>query len=466
MIPAMIAKAPKISRSPKDLFGLDINRIIASPRYHNSSSPPNVIPLNPNPLNVKSVGRRKTPAAGSYTLRAETRRDNALGWPKVVFLSFLWLVIAHVLVADMMWVSFPMYALYTLPPLVAALFLRRHYVLPLALTAFLLAAGSIVAHHEHSDLTQSLLRLGSVAGILVLGVALAKAPPLLGGLAAGKRQGAALRAVNHVPATEDHGIDLAEGDPVHRPLTLERRKKRNLPRDAEAQMQELELLTRRLIQIQEQQQQTVSRELHDNVAQVLTAVTNRLALARTTSARIPAWLQHELFDLQEHLGSALDDIRTLAREMRPSLLDHCGFAAALEKQTQGVRTRTSIQLHLEIDADAVAPFDNENLTHLFRLAQEALQNIEEHSRASRAWLHLGRKNGEMHLEIGDNGCAFTAKRVTEAQADGHLGLLGMRERAELLGGSFLLESSPGTGTVIRVSGPVPPPAKIERKTHL
>jgi signal transduction histidine kinase len=92
--------------------------------------------------------------------------------------------------------------------------------------------------------------------------------------------------------------------------------------------------------------------------------------------------------------------------------------------------------------------------------QEAVQNIEEHSRAERAWLVLAQNDGTMHLEIGDNGCAFTPQRVAEAQADGHLGLLGMRERAELLGGSFQLEATPGKGTTIRVSVPVPPPRKI------
>ncbi|MFM8719137.1 MAG: sensor histidine kinase, partial [Chthoniobacterales bacterium] len=247
---------------------------------------------------------------------------------------------------------------------------------------------------------------------------------------------------------------------------MERRKKRNLPSDAAAQMEDLELLTRRLIQIQEQQQQTISRELHDNVAQVLTAVNARMTLARTAKAKIPAWLQHELCDLQENIDVALTDIRTLARELRPSLLDHCGFAAALEKHVQGFRERTGMDFALELDGEAAVSFDNESLTHLFRLVQEALQNIEEHSGASRAWLRLAQQEDEMQLEIGDNGRAFTEERLVEAQRDGHLGLLGMRERAELLGGSFLLEAVPDRGTSIRVSVPVPPPRKNDAEFHL
>jgi signal transduction histidine kinase len=246
---------------------------------------------------------------------------------------------------------------------------------------------------------------------------------------------------------------------------MERRAIRDLAHEAEMQIQELEHLARKLISSQEEQKQTISRELHDNVAQVLSVVTNRISLARGTS-RIPAWLRQELNDMQESINTALTDIRILARELRPSLLDHCGFAATLDKHAQEFRDRTGMNFELQIDPKAAESLDTSNLTHLFRLVQEAVQNIEEHSRAERAWLVLAQNDGTMHLEIGDNGCAFTPQRVAEAQADGHLGLLGMRERAELLGGSFQLEATPGKGTTIRVSVPVPPPPAKSPDTHL
>lgn len=248
--------------------------------------------------------------------------------------------------------------------------------------------------------------------------------------------------------THSRSVNGAASD-YRRPLTMERRKKRDLNREAAAQMHELELLTRRLIEIQEQQQQTVSRELHDNVAQVLAAVTNRITLARNSGAKLPAWLTHELYDLQENIDSALNDIRTLAREMRPSLLDHCGFAAALDKHAEDFRRRTGMDFELDLEPGAAAAFDNESLTHLFRLVQEALQNIEEHSGASLAWLRLRQNDGQLRLEIGDNGNSFTEERIVEAQRDGHLGLLGMRERTELLGGDFHLAAIPSQGTTIR-----------------
>ena len=240
-----------------------------------------------------------------------------------------------------------------------------------------------------------------------------------------------------------------------RPLSMERRKQSERPREVTEQMQELELLAKNLLRSQAEQQQTISRELHDNIAQVLSAITARISLAKDTA--VPAWVRHELTELREQLKAAIDDVRTLARDLRPAILDHNGFANALEKHVNGFRDRTRMTLEMQIDPKAASILDSESLAHLFRLSQEALQNIEDHSEATRAWLRLAQRDGHMHLEIGDNGNGFTEHRVKEAQRDGHLGLLGMRERAELLGGSFLLEAVPSQGTSIRVT--IPPPRK-------
>ena len=240
-----------------------------------------------------------------------------------------------------------------------------------------------------------------------------------------------------------------------RPIVLERRKSRPLSAQAEAQIREFQGLAHHLLELREQEQQSISRELHDNIAQVLSAVTTRISLAE--SEPIPAWLRQELLDLRDHIKGALADVRNLARELRPSVLDHLGFAAALEKHADAFRERARMTLAVTIVPEAVGFLDGNDLTHLFRLTQEALQNIEEHSGAKNAWIDLWENDGAMQLEIGDDGCAFTPERVAEAQRDGHLGLLGMRERAELLGARFLLEAVPDQGTVIRLT--IPPPRK-------
>ena len=239
-----------------------------------------------------------------------------------------------------------------------------------------------------------------------------------------------------------------------RPLALERRMNQNRSDETKAQIRELQTLAHRLLEQREQEQQDLSRELHDNIAQVLSAATARISLAQDEP--VPAWLRQELVDLRDQLRSALEDVRHLARDLRPALMDHLGFAAALEKHADGFRQRTRMTLEVCVDPEAVGFLDNGNLTHLFRLTQEALQNIEEHSGAKNAWINLLEHDGAAHLEIGDDGCAFTPERVVEAQRDGHLGLLGMRERAELIGARFVLEAVPDQGTVINII--IPPRA--------
>jgi signal transduction histidine kinase len=244
-----------------------------------------------------------------------------------------------------------------------------------------------------------------------------------------------------------------------RPFVLERRKKPDLPADAKNQVREFQALARNLLDLREQDHQVISRELHDNIAQILSATAARITLAREEA--IPAWLRQELLDLGQQLQLALTDVRHLARDLRPSFLDPHGFAAALNKHAEAFRERTTITLEVRLDPQAVSFFETDNLTHLFRLAQEALHNIEDHSGACNAWIILSEHDKSMLLEIGDDGCAFTPERVVKAQRDGHLGLLGMRERAELLGGQFIIEAEPGQGTVIRITIPpqIPPPEK-------
>ena len=277
----------------------------------------------------------------------------------------------------------------------------------------------------------------------------------------GQKRRLAIRAVRVGDDLAYTWRDLTGSSPLRsdggsRPTVLERRKKPELPADAEQQLREFQSLNHRLLELREQEQQTISRELHDNIAQVLSAVTTRITLAEGES--IPAWLRQELHDLRDHIKGALADVRSLARELRPSVLDHDGFAAALEKHADAFRERTRMNLEVCIVPEAARFLDHGDLTHLFRLTQEALQNIEEHSGAQNAWIDLWQRDGALQLEIGDDGRAFTPERVVEAQSDGHLGLLGMRERAELLGGTFLLEAVPDQGTVIRLTIP-PPPAK-------
>ncbi|MBU3665984.1 MAG: sensor histidine kinase [Chthoniobacterales bacterium] len=263
------------------------------------------------------------------------------------------------------------------------------------------------------------------------------------------------KSTNGNGSSADTGKGEAAGSEIpapQYPYALDRRHPHDLDTEISAHLDEVRKLAQQSLREQEDQKRMVSRELHDNIAQILCSVTNRITLAQ--DQKIPAWLRQELVDLREQLDTALEDVRTLARDLRPHLLDTAGFAVALEKHVEGFRSRTPISIDVRVDLDSVAHFDKSDLTHLFRLVQEALQNVEEHSGASKARVHLQASDGMLRLEISDNGCSFTPERVLQAQANGHLGLLGMRERAELLGGSFMLEAKPDQGTTVRAFFPM------------
>lgn len=266
-----------------------------------------------------------------------------------------------------------------------------------------------------------------------------------------------LLTMKKITKSSDRGIDdatpvspeaVGEKPNSPYPLVLERRHSHDVDAEILAHLDEVRRLAHKSMCAQEDQRRQVSRELHDNIAQILCAATNRITLAQ--DHKIPAWLRQELLDLREQLGAALEDVRMLARDLRPHLLDSTGFTAALDRHVGELRERSGITIDVRADPDIGTRFGKHELTHIFRLIQEALRNVEDHSGASQAHIRLEASDGVIHLEIGDNGCSFTPERVIEAQRDGHLGLLGMRERSELLGGSFTLEAKPRLGTTIKV----------------
>ena len=219
-----------------------------------------------------------------------------------------------------------------------------------------------------------------------------------------------------------------------------------------SQIEELHNLARELIREQEEQRLIVSRELHDNIVQVLSAASTRLALTGE-KAHSPAVI-NELDQLRQDLLGALQHVRQFARDLRPATMDGFCLCKALEKHLAEMRQRVSLDLAFECQVLNHNVLDNESRTQLFRLAQEALHNVEMHSGASQARIRLQIDNSTLQLEISDNGCSIDPYRAAEAQENGHIGLMTMRERAELLGGELRIHSSNGSGTTVLATIPL------------
>jgi two-component system sensor histidine kinase UhpB len=194
---------------------------------------------------------------------------------------------------------------------------------------------------------------------------------------------------------------------------------------------------RRVLAAQEAERQRIARELHDQVGQMLTAVLLQLDRAhRTTPAA-------EIEEAREAVRETLDDVRALARLLRPEALDDLGLPAALVALTSELSRRAGVPIDCRLQPGIDLTPEQELV--VYRVAQEALTNGIRHGAARRAWLALRDGSGPVTLEVGDDGAGFdpaTTERGT--------GLLGMSERAALIGARLDVESSPGHGTRVRL----------------
>jgi signal transduction histidine kinase len=146
-------------------------------------------------------------------------------------------------------------------------------------------------------------------------------------------------------------------------------------------------------------------------------------------------------------------VHQFARDLRPAVLDDLGLIPALHSFMKNFTTRTGIRTYLTAAALAER-LDANRRTILFRVAQEAITNVARHAGASRVDVDIRELPGWVHMKISDDGRSFDVQRVMHSRKNNHLGLLGMRERLEMVGGHFGVESSPGKGTTIEAQIPL------------
>ena len=149
----------------------------------------------------------------------------------------------------------------------------------------------------------------------------------------------------------------------------------------------------------------------------------------------------------------MDIVHRFARDLRPTVLDDLGLIPALHSFMKSFAQRTGVRAHLTAFA-AVEKMDPAKRTVLFRVAQEALTNVARHAQASRVEVSIQKLSGRVCMKVKDDGKSFQVQRVLHAKGNKHLGLLGMRERLEMVGGSLGIESARGKGTTIQAHIPL------------
>ena len=210
-------------------------------------------------------------------------------------------------------------------------------------------------------------------------------------------------------------------------------------------------LSAKLVRAQEDERRSISRELHDEVGQSLSAL---IVEAGNSVATLPVEATEartRLESMRTIAQRCLNAVRNMSLLLRPSMLDDFGLVPALEWQAREVQKRVGLRVVVEAD-DEAGEVPDEHRTCIYRLAQETLHNITKHAQAKSARLTLVRDANSVRLTVQDDGHGFDSERTRG------LGLLGMRERVAQLRGSFDIESSPGKGTLVTVTLPLTDPS--------
>ena len=218
---------------------------------------------------------------------------------------------------------------------------------------------------------------------------------------------------------------------------------------------QLRLLSGHLQSAREEERIRIAREIHDEIGQMLTAVKMDLALlGQEITAEgpnlAPATLQEEISSTVGLVDQTIETMHQIVRELRPEVLDHLGLRAALEWQCQEFQSRTKIECQFNTNLDD-ADYDPERSTAVFRILQETLTNVARHSQATQVQASVIRADGQLVLQVRDNGRGISAEELALTQ---RFGILGMRERAHAFGGDVNITGAPGQGTVVTAQIPV------------
>ena len=212
----------------------------------------------------------------------------------------------------------------------------------------------------------------------------------------------------------------------------------------------LQQLSRHLVEIQENERKYIARELHDETSQSLTSLKMGLQVIEKEAAR-RVRLAEQVRNLQALADETLESLHHLAVNLRPASLDHLGLVDALTSLISSTKQRSGLQAHFKIIGSMErASLTEEMETSIYRIVQESITNVIRHAQANYVDVILEWQNEKIMIVIEDDGVGIDMQKAGET---GHLGLLGMQERAEMLGGNLLVDSTPQVGTTLVVEIP-------------
>ena len=210
--------------------------------------------------------------------------------------------------------------------------------------------------------------------------------------------------------------------------------------------EQLRALAARLQSIREEERKGVAREIHDQLGQALTAI--KIGLSSLIHD-LPAGKRQGSESVLDLIDQTIQSVRRISTELRPAILDDLGLVAAVEWAGEDFEARTKTKCRMDLPPEDIF-IDSERATALFRILQETLTNVARHASATQVNIRLAKERGGLNLEVRDNGKGVSEEQLSAARS---LGILGMRERALLLGGELIISGVPGQGTLVSVRIP-------------
>ena len=206
-------------------------------------------------------------------------------------------------------------------------------------------------------------------------------------------------------------------------------------------------LLAKVVSAQEDERQRISRELHDETGQALTTLLIQLKLCQgMTDAES---MREQIIEMRRLASQTMEEVRRLALDLRPSTLDDLGLVPALEWFIKERASKSDLEIHFNPHQVAEIQLPHEKEIVLYRVIQETLTNTIRHAQAQQVWVELSSDGNVLKTRVTDDGCGFDMQDVLGSNAGG-IGLLGIRERIELIGGTFKIQSNPGEGTQVYV----------------
>jgi signal transduction histidine kinase len=214
--------------------------------------------------------------------------------------------------------------------------------------------------------------------------------------------------------------------------------------------EQIRSLSEHLTSIREEERKYIAREIHDELGQYLTVLKMDVGVLQKKLPNTDDAIQRKLKGLSENIDKVVHFVRRIASELRPTILDELGLGAAIAWHLEEFEKRSGIKAHFT-EQEEELEFPEPVKTNLFRIVQESLTNVARHSKATDVKIDLARSNGHLTLTIADNGIGLALDTPIQKKT---MGILGMKERTAIIGGTYDIQSTPGKGTLITVTVPL------------